>query len=129
MCLSWRPSVGSCKCLPPGQPFKMEIMEKSKATWEDCQAQYTMLLSGLDDLIRNAAKLAKSYEDTNMQFAQLIYENGLTEIMDRARMLKEYEGGFQFMYYSLKGQIQRHKHFREKVKLMLIKDPVIRPHN
>lgn len=104
-------------------------MENRKTTWEESQEQYSMLLDGLNELIQNTTKLAKSYEATNMTFAHLIYENGLTGIMDKAKLLKDYEGGFQFMYYSLKGQIQRHKHFRDKVKLMLIKDPVNRPFN
>ncbi|MBL6448423.1 hypothetical protein JMN32_19070 [Fulvivirga sp. 29W222] len=104
-------------------------MENLKPTWEGSQERYTMLLEGLEDLIQNTTKLGESYEATNMKFAQLIYENGLTDIMDKAKLLKEYEGGFQFMYYSLKGQIHRHKRFRDEVKLMFIKDPVNCPYN
>ena len=104
-------------------------MENSKAAWENSQERYNMLLNGLNELIFNTTRLAETFQSTNMEFAQLIYENGLTEIMERAKVLKDYEQGFQFMHYTLKGQIERHKHFRDKVKMMLIKDPVNCPRN
>ena len=100
-----------------------------KTTWEESQERYSMLLVGLNDLIQNTTKLAESYEATNMKFAHLIYENGLTEIIEKATMLKDYERGFQLMYYSLKGHVAGLKRLRERVNLVLIKDPVNRPHN
>lgn len=100
-----------------------------KTTWEESQEQYSMLLDGLNDLIRHTTKLAESYEATNMTFAHLIYENGLTEIIQKTKMLEDYERGFQFMHYSLQGHVESLKRLRERVNLVLIKDPVNRPHN
>lgn len=104
-------------------------MKNTKTTWEDSRERYSLLLEGLNELIRNTTKLAQSYEETNMEFAHVLYENGLTEIMERANRLKEYERNFEFMYYALKGQVVGLKHLRETINLILIKDPVNCPHN
>ncbi|MBL6446374.1 hypothetical protein JMN32_08650 [Fulvivirga sp. 29W222] len=104
-------------------------MENSKATWEDSHEKYSRLLEGLNELIKNTTRLATRYEDINVTFAHLIYENGLAETIEKSKMLKEYEREFQFMNYSLKGQAMRIKHLQELIRLIRIKDPLNCPDN
>ncbi|MBL6445398.1 hypothetical protein JMN32_03715 [Fulvivirga sp. 29W222] len=102
---------------------------KKNTPWEDSQIRYALLLEGVNDLIRNTTRLAETYETTNMDFAQLIYENGLYELMKKADQLKTYERSFELMYYSMKGQVEQLKHLREVLQLFLIKDPINIPIN
>ncbi|MBL6446752.1 hypothetical protein JMN32_10545 [Fulvivirga sp. 29W222] len=91
--------------------------------WEESQNRYALLLEGVNDLIRNTTRLAETYETTNVDFAQLIYENGLYELMKKAEQLKTYERSFEFMYYSMKGQVEQLKHLREVLQVCMIRDP------
>lgn len=98
-------------------------------SWEESQKRYTELLKGLDVLIESSANLVVNYEKQHMEFAHLIYEKELAEIMKDADFLTGYEREFMLMYYSLKGQVERLKHYRKTIRLMLIKDPVNYPDN
>ncbi|UII31419.1 hypothetical protein LVD17_24305 [Fulvivirga ulvae] len=64
-----------------------------------------------------------------MDFAQLIYENGLCEPGQRANQLEVCECGFELMHYSMKGHVEQLRHLRETLQLFLIKDPVNIPEN
>ena len=105
-------------------------MENNTNTpWEESQTQYALLLEGVNDLIKHTTRLAECYESTNMDFAQLIYENGLYELMQRAEQLKTYERGFELMHYSMKGHVEQLRHLRDTLQLFQIKDPVNMPRN
>ena len=105
-------------------------MENNTNTpWEESQNQYRLLLEAVNELIKNTTLLAETYESTNLDFAQLIYENGLYELMQRAEQLKVYERGFELMHYSMKGHVEQLRHLRETLQLFLIKDPVNIPGN
>ncbi|UII32813.1 hypothetical protein LVD17_03070 [Fulvivirga ulvae] len=104
-------------------------MERKNNRWEESAERYGQLLDAVNDLIRHTSQLAKSYEDTNMGFAHLIYEKGLYEIMKKANTLQDYERSFEMMYYSLKGQVEQLKHLRGVLQVILIKDPVNIPTN
>ena len=104
-------------------------MKDTNTPWEESQNQYRLLLEAVDELIKNTTLLAGTYESTNMDFAHLIYENGLYELMQRAEQLKTYERGFELMHYSMKGHIGQLRRLREGLQLFLIKDPVNMPGN
>ena len=91
--------------------------------------RYSLLLEGVNDLVKDTSRLAEIYERTNTDFAHLIYENGLNEIMEKAGQLKDYERGFELMYYTLKGQVEHLKTLRKVLNLIVIKDPVNYPIN
>ena len=97
--------------------------------WETSLMKYHELFAALHDLIVSSQNLSQCYENTHMQFAQLIYEKGLYELMNEANVLKEYERSFELMYYSLKGQVKQIQHLRDMMQLFLIKDPVNIPVN
>ncbi|GAA0191894.1 hypothetical protein GCM10009122_54540 [Fulvivirga kasyanovii] len=104
-------------------------MERQNTTWEESVERYGQLLTAVNDLVRHTTQLAKSYEEVNMEFGQLIYEKGLHEIMQKANTLQDYERNFQFMYYSLRGQVEQLKHLRGVLRVLLIRDPVNCPFN
>ncbi|MBL6445031.1 hypothetical protein JMN32_01840 [Fulvivirga sp. 29W222] len=104
-------------------------MENKNTTWEESVQRYQQLLDALNQLVQDTSRLAGSYEKTNVDFAQLIYENGLYEIMKKADLLKEYERAFEFMHYSLKGQVAQLQQFRNILQHLSIKDPVNMPVN
>ncbi|MBL6449640.1 hypothetical protein JMN32_25240 [Fulvivirga sp. 29W222] len=104
-------------------------MENNTLAWEESVQRYQQLLEALNQLVQDTSRLAETYESTNMDFAQLIYENGLYELMNKADQLTVYERSFEFMYYSMKGQVEQLKHLRETLQLFLIKDPVNIPRN
>ena len=91
--------------------------------------KYHELFAALHDLIVSTQNLSQCYEDTNMKFAQLIYEKDLYQLMNQANVLKEYERSFELMYYSLKGQVKQLQHLKDMMQLFLIKDPVNIPAN
>ncbi|UII33788.1 hypothetical protein LVD17_08155 [Fulvivirga ulvae] len=99
------------------------------ASWAESRKRYNQLLKGLDVLIEDTADLVDNYEKRHIEFSNLIYEKGLTEIMNEANFLTAHEREFMLMYYSLKGQVERLKHYRKAISLMLIKDPVNYPDN
>lgn len=98
-------------------------------TWETSKKKYTELLNGLDNLIASAGDLIVHYEKDNMEFAYLIYEKELLELMKKTEFMDEYEREFAHLYYSLYGQVQRLKRYREIVSLMILKDPINIPEN
>ncbi|MBL6446147.1 hypothetical protein JMN32_07500 [Fulvivirga sp. 29W222] len=98
-------------------------------SWETSKRKYCELLNGLDNLIASAGDLIVHYEQDNMEFAHLIYEKELLELMRKAEFMDDYEREFMHMYYSLHGQIQRLKRYREIVSLMVLKDPINIPKN
>lgn len=104
-------------------------MKYTRTKWEDSRERYMVLLEGVNELISNTSKLAETYEQTNMNFAHLIYENGLTQLMEKSSSLKEYERGFEFMHYSLKEHVENLKHMREIISLIALKDPINYPCN
>ena len=104
-------------------------MERQNISWEESVERYGQLLEAVNDLVRHTTQLAKSYEDTNMGFAQLIYEKGLYDLMKKADVLQDYERSFELMHYSLKGQVAQLKHLRGVLRMLLIKDPVNCPYN
>ncbi|GAA0192762.1 hypothetical protein GCM10009122_55560 [Fulvivirga kasyanovii] len=104
-------------------------MKHTNTPWEESQNQYRLLLEAVNDLIKNTTLLAGTYESTNMDFAHLIYENGLYELMQRAEQLKTYERGFELMHYSMQGHVKQLRRLREGLQLFLIKDPVNIPKN
>ncbi|MBL6447587.1 hypothetical protein JMN32_14810 [Fulvivirga sp. 29W222] len=104
-------------------------MENNTPTWEESVQRYQQLLEALNQLVQDTSRLAETYESANMDFAQLIYENGLYELMKKADQLKTYERSFEFMYYSMKGQVEQLRHLRETLQLFLIKDPINIPTN
>ncbi|MBL6445881.1 hypothetical protein JMN32_06155 [Fulvivirga sp. 29W222] len=104
-------------------------MGKQNTRWEESVERYGQLLQAVNDLVCHTTQLAKSYEDINMEFGQLIYENGLHEIMNKANTLQDYERNFQFMYYSLRGQVEQLKQVRGVLQVLLIRDPVNCPCN
>ena len=97
--------------------------------WQKSLMKYHELFAALHDLIVSTQNLSQCYEDTNMKFAQLIYEKDLYQLMNQANVLKEYERSFELMYYSLKGQVKQLQHLRDMMQLFLIKDPVNIPAN
>ena len=105
------------------------MKNNTNTPWEDSRNKYSLLLESVNELIKNTTLLAEAYESTNMDFAQLIYENGLYELMQRAEQLKTYERGFELMHYSMKGHVEQLRHLRETLQLFLIKDPVNIPGN
>ncbi|MBL6445705.1 hypothetical protein JMN32_05255 [Fulvivirga sp. 29W222] len=104
-------------------------MERKSTNWEASVERYGQLLGAVNDLIRDSTQLAKLYEGTNMEFAHFIYEKGLYEIMEKANILEDYERSFEFMHYSLKGQVEQLKRLRRVLQVILIKDPVNCPVN
>lgn len=95
-----------------------------RTPWENSNKKYSELLNGLDNLIASAGNLIVHYEQDNMEFAHIIYEKELIDLMKRADFIDEYEREFAQLYYSLYGQVQRLKRYREIVSLMILKDPV-----
>ena len=104
-------------------------MKDKTSTWEESQNQYRLLLESVNKLIKNTTLLAETYESTNMDFAHLIYENGLNELMQRSEQLKTYERGFELMHYSMKGHIEQLKRLKDALALFGIKDTVNYPFN
>ena len=98
-------------------------------SWQKSMSRYNQLNEALNELICDTAKLAKLYEDTNMAFAQLIYEKGLYELMKQANTLNNYEKNFEFMYHNLQGQVGHLKRLKETMQMFQIKDPVNCPSN
>ncbi|UII33858.1 hypothetical protein LVD17_08525 [Fulvivirga ulvae] len=98
-------------------------------SWEMSKGKYRELLNGLDNLIASAGDLIVHYEQDNMEFAYIIYEKELLELMKKSQFIDEYEREFAYLYYSLHGQVERLKRYREIVQLMVLKDPVNIPEN
>ncbi|MBL6445536.1 hypothetical protein JMN32_04405 [Fulvivirga sp. 29W222] len=104
-------------------------MERKKASWEESIERYKKLLEEVKDLIHHNTLLAEYYQITNKEFAYLIYEHNLYEIMAEANKLKDYDRNFQFMYFSLKGQVEQLNHLQQELTDLLIKDPSNCPDN
>lgn len=104
-------------------------MENEKQTWEDTRKRYTLLIAGIDELMKNTTQLAESYKSSNMDFAQLSYANGYHQLMQKTGQLTAYERGFEFMYYSMQGHVEQLRHLKEILELLLLKDPVSIPKN
>ncbi|ELR71743.1 hypothetical protein C900_02328 [Fulvivirga imtechensis AK7] len=100
-----------------------------KTTWENSQEQYRLLIQEMNHLINNTDGLIQSFEGINMEFGQSIYENELDKIMAKDGSLKDYEREFRLLYYSFKGYAERLKIYRERIRLLTIKDPVNYPYN
>ncbi|MTI23931.1 hypothetical protein [Fulvivirga kasyanovii] len=104
-------------------------MKDKTPTWEESQNQYKLLLKGVDELIKNTTRLAESYETTNMDFASMVYQNGLNELMQKAEQMKAYERSFELMYFSMKGHVEQLKRLKEVLQLFFIKDTINHPYN
>ncbi|MBL6446246.1 hypothetical protein JMN32_08000 [Fulvivirga sp. 29W222] len=98
-------------------------------SWAESRKRYNRLLKGLDVLIDETSDLVENYEQHHLEFANLMYEKGLSDIMKEADFLTDHEREFMLMYYSLKGQVERLKYYRKTISLMLIKDPINYPDN
>ncbi|MBL6448967.1 hypothetical protein JMN32_21835 [Fulvivirga sp. 29W222] len=105
------------------------MMKDNTTSWEESQNQYRLLLEGMNELIKNTTRLAETYKSTNMDFANLIYENGLDELMHKANLIKVYEHNFELMYYSMKRHVEQLKQLMDAQKLTMIKDTVNYPLN
>ncbi|UII30905.1 hypothetical protein LVD17_21665 [Fulvivirga ulvae] len=104
-------------------------MKDNKTAWEESQNQYRLLLEGVNELIKNSTQLAETYQTTNMDFASMIYQNGLSELMQKANQMKVYERSFELMLYTMKSHVEQLRHLKDVLKLIMINDTVNQPLN
>lgn len=100
-----------------------------KTTWEDSNGRYNQLFASLNILLDKTKKSLAEYEQINMEFAQKIYNEDLTPLMEKADCLEDYEQEFKVMHNLMTKQVEHLQQIRDEVKMMMIKDSVNFPLN
>ena len=79
--------------------------------------KYKTIIAGLSTLIDKISERLDAYKDDNIEFAQIVYEEGLGDMFEKGGFFKSYEQYFRVNITSLEDKIRHLKKLKEKMEL------------
>lgn len=100
-----------------------------KTQWENSIAKYNLLLGNLSTLIEETDKTLRYYQQANIDFAYNLCGKELIPIFKQIGYYSTYEENFRRIQKDIQDHLQELYHLRNRVHLMIIKDPANHPYN